>query len=306
MNIASNCLACGSSNLHSTRALVAPFLAHRIWERDSFPATLEHCVHCGFSFFNPRFEQHEAERLYAGYRDPEYIRQRQQYEPWYTERFNASVEAPEFLARRKERIRSVLLRELPDGKPRKILDFGGARGEVVVDLIPEAKSYSYDISNVDMLPGVTACTDLRGCRTQDVDLIISSNVLEHVGDPREHLEQVADACGNRTRFWIEVPYEKPFGAKLAFRRVVQAALVTVLRPRSAGEMVRPGLMHLMHEHINYFTEEALKSVLRNTGWEVESTGTYEVDAYAGQKAKMIWALTAARAERKAVAARAGA
>lgn len=305
MKIVSNCLTCGSSSLHSTRALVAPFLAHRVWERESFPGTLEHCVNCGFSFFNPRLEQHEAERLYAGYRDPQYIRQRQRYEPWYTEGFNASIEAPEFLARRKEHIRSVLLHELRDGSPRKILDFGGARGEVVAGLIPEAQSYVYDISNVDVLPGVTACTDLKNCRTQDVDLIISSNVLEHVGDPSEHLAQVANACGDRTRLWIEVPCEKPFGAKLAFRRVVQAALVTILRPRSAGEMIRPGFTHLMHEHINYFTEEALRSLLRNAGWDVVSTGTYDIEAYGHTTGKMIWALTAARAGQKALPARAG-
>jgi hypothetical protein len=266
--------------------MVAPFLAHRIWNREPFAATLEHCRDCEFSFFNPRMEPHEEARLYAGYRDPEYVTERHRFEPWYTPKFNSKVESPKFVGRRKELIRRVLIDEV--GPVRSIVDFGGARGEVVHDLIPGATAYTYDISHVKPLPGVTACEDLADCRARNAELLLCSNVLEHVGFPQQHLEQMAQACGPDTRVWIEVPLEEPGGRKIRIMRIAQWGVLAITRPRIALQLLRPGLTNLFHEHVNYFTEKSLRALLERRGWQVSRLGTYLLTGYFG-RGLMLWA-----------------
>lgn len=289
MKSVSACLACGTPISHSVAALVSPFLAKRIWGRNAFPVALIDCANCGFAFFNPRLEAEEEARLYAGYRDAEYQRIRHGCEPWYTERFNANLESPEFLANRRAKIREVLHKQL-NGRPvHKILDFGGARGEVVLDLLPNAIPYVYDISRVAPLKGITACPNLPDCLRQQVDLVISSNALEHVGYPGEFLAQVKQVCTPNTLFWIEVPQEQPFGIKLALRRIIQTGVLTITRPSIAVSLLRPGLTHLMHEHLNYFTRESLNKLLTRSSWTVLSSGSYDLSGPLG-KGQMLWAL----------------
>jgi hypothetical protein len=175
----------------------------------------------------------------------------------------------------------------------KVLDFGGARGEIVLNLLPNAAPYVYDISCVAPLKGVTACQDLEDCRRQQADLVISSNALEHVGYPEEFLTQVKQVCGTATTFWIEVPKEEPFGAKLTLRRTIQSLILGILRPRVAVSLAKPGWTRLMHEHVNYFTEDALTALLARSGWSVVSTGSYGLSGPLGN-GTMIWALARLR------------
>ena len=46
--------------------------------------------------------------------------------------------------------------------------------------------YVYDISDVEPLDGIGRCSNLRECQERKFDLIICSNVLEHVGFPRNN------------------------------------------------------------------------------------------------------------------------
>src|SRR5581483_377668 len=146
MKFVSACLACGAPISRSGNALMSPFLAKRIWRRDAFPIKLVECSKCRFAFFNPRLEADEEARLYAGYRDTEYRQLRQACEPWYTERFNAGLERPDFISARKAKICEVLQTQLDVATVHKVLDFGGARGEIVLNLLPNAAPYVYDIS----------------------------------------------------------------------------------------------------------------------------------------------------------------
>lgn len=289
MRSVSNCLACGFPINHSVNAVLAPFVAKRIWARDPFPVKLVECSNCDFAFFNPRLEPEEEALLYAGYRDAEYREIRKAFEPWYTERFNSNLENTAFLEARKAKIREVLQGQLNSTRVESVLDFGGARGEIVVDLLPGAVPHVYDISHVRPLEGVIVCENLDDCRAKQVDLVISSNALEHVGFPGEFLSQVRRICTEKSAFWIEVPKEKPFGAKLLVRRVAQMTILGLLRPRVALSLLKPGLTHWMHEHVNYFTEKSLKSLLTRSGWSVVSSGSYRLVGPQG-RGEMIWCL----------------
>ena len=90
----SNCVICDGEIRRLKPALVAPFLATRIWNRPPFCVNLVQCKACGFMFYNPRLDAAEEGRLYAGYRSQEYWRMRHASEPWYTGTFNFALASP--------------------------------------------------------------------------------------------------------------------------------------------------------------------------------------------------------------------
>jgi methyltransferase family protein len=286
----SACPICGSSGFRSvSRAIVAPFLARRVWGRESFPAAVTCCGVCDFVFFNPRLEPHEEARLYHGYRDTGYLRARHAVEPWYTERFHANLTDPAFLGVRKARVAEILQGYLPGDRSYKILDFGGSQGELVQGLLPNFLPYVYDISKVQPLAGVTPCADLADCQRHEFDLIVCSNVLEHVGSPHAIIDRIRQIATPTTLLWVEVPQQTPFGWEQRLRRLAQEAVLLVLRPRVGIHLLRPGVLHWMHEHVNFFNAKSLQALLRTSGWEVLSSEVYVLRSPLGSE-KMVWAI----------------
>jgi Methyltransferase domain len=281
---------CGSSDFRKTiRGIVAPFLARRIWSREAFQVDLNCCNVCDFIFFNPRLDAEEEERLYQGYRDAEYLRARHAVEPWYTERFNSEFMQPDLLRRRKTALVEILGRRVSSNGSCRILDFGGSHGELVKDLLPNSTAYVYDISNVAPLDGVTPCSDLAECRSHEFDLIICSNVFEHVGSPRAIFEQIREIAASKTLLWIEVPLESPFNWNRRMRRLAQEAMLLALRPRVGLSTLKPGMLHWMHEHVNFFNTRSLQALLRNGGFEVLASDSYRLRSPLGSE-EMVWAM----------------
>lgn len=281
---------CGSSGFRKTSfGIVAPFVARRIWGRDSFQIDLNCCATCDFIFFNPRLDPSEESKLYTGYRDAEYLRTRHAVEPWYTESFNAEFMKLDLLRRRKAALVEILHKTLPSNGTYRILDFGGSHGELVKDLLPNSIAYVYDISNVKPLDGVVPCASLAECRHQEFDLIVCSNVLEHVGAPRAIIEQICGIAVSKTLVWIEVPHESPFQWNRRLRRLAQEVILLALRPQLGLRLLRPGMLHLMHEHVNFFNAKSLQALLRNGGCEVLATDTYRLRSPLGSE-EMVWAM----------------
>ncbi|MGD0872589.1 MAG: class I SAM-dependent methyltransferase [Bryobacteraceae bacterium] len=269
--------------------MVAPFLAQRIWGRPAFAVDLMGCRQCGFVFFNPRLEPEDEARLYAGYRGEEYQRMRFRSEPWYTERFNRNLFNPAYMDARRTKLAELFESHLKGVSVRKLLDFGGNDGDLVRGLISGAEAYVYDISGVTPVDGVERCSDLANCRAHQFDLIVSSNVLEHVGFPREVIRQIAAAANSGTLVFIEVPYESPLSRGSLLKRIAQEGVLMVTRPRIALSLLGPGMLYWMQEHINFFTPKALEMLMSSTGWKVVDSGIYEIRPSTG-KASMTWCL----------------
>lgn len=287
MKTANDCVLCGGQIATRKPAIVAPFLARRIWAGESPPVNLAQCKRCSFLFFNPRLEPHEEQRLYTGYRLEEYQRMRQSCEPWYTPRFNSSISG--YTTLRRERLGATLQPYLA-GIPRpRILDFGGDRGQLVKNLIPNSTGYTYDISKVEPLDGIVHCRDLEECRKATPDLIICSNVLEHVGFPRTIVDQIRQISTPRTLVFLEVPFESPFGATLVVRRLAQLGILAATRPKIALSLMRPGFLYLMTEHINYYNQRSLDGLMVASGGTVVASDAYQSGAPIG-KATMGWCL----------------
>ena len=130
--------------------MVAPFLARRIWNGHAPAVHLVECRSCGFLFFNPRLEPEEEQKLYTGYRLDEYQQMREASEPWYTANFNGQLTKPEACHGRREKLAPILSTHLAGVAKPRILDFGGASGHLIHNLIPGAATYIYDISGVEL------------------------------------------------------------------------------------------------------------------------------------------------------------
>lgn len=282
----SKCVVCDGEICKLRTALVAPFLAKRIWNRRPFTVAVVRCQACGFMFYNPRLEDEEAKRLYANYRLHEYQQMRHASEPWYTVKFNADVATPIVYERRRPVLAEILRQHFGDRKVRRVLDYGGDRGDLVRGLIDGAEAFVYDISGIPAVDGVTATSYPAECKA---DLIISSNVLEHAGFPRLLVEEIVKATPPEGAVYLEVPRESPFGLPRMFRRVAQVGIVALTHPGLARHVVRPASLYLMHEHINYFSEQSLATLMRSSGCEVIGAGIYTMDSGV-EEAPMVWCL----------------
>jgi len=270
--------------MKSRAALVAPFLARRIWNRTPFRAELVECTGCGFAFYNPRLEPEEEQRLYAGYRNGEYQRTRHLFEPYYTEAFNADLFSEETMRRRQDALKRLLSPHLSNVDVRSILDFGGGRGQLISDLIPCAARYVYDISEADPIAGSCKLKSLAECRSHEYGLIICSNVLEHIAFPRDIMRDIAGIASPGTLIYLEVPHEHPFSLRAKLQRLIDQLSLLARRPRVAVSLAGVGMWHVMHEHVNFFSRAALGQLASSTGLKIQASGVYSADA------EMLWTL----------------
>jgi hypothetical protein len=227
------------------------------------------CDACGFRFYNPRLEPDEEARLYADYRSPEYWQMRHDSEPWYTVKLNTSLGSPASYEARRTQLQSILGRQIKCDQIRRVLDYGGDRGDLVRGLVSGAEAFVYDISGVPPVDGVKAVTNPAECAP---DLIVNSNVLEHVGFPQQLVKQMLQVAPVGGMIFLEVPVENPFGFGRLARRTTQIGLVGLLRPRLAPQVVRPATLYMMHEHVNYFTEESLSKLMQTASCTVMAAG----------------------------------
>jgi len=282
----STCVICEQPIRFLKRALVAPFVAKRIWNREPFCVDLVECSGCGFMFYNPRLEEDELQREYAGWRSPDYLEKRHSFEPWYTAKFNEDLASASSYEIRRGLLGSAIRKHIGERKINRILDYGGDRGDLVSGLVPGAELFLYDISGSTPLPGVTPTRDPAACKP---DLIVNSNVLEHVGFPRVLVGQIFQAAPHGGLILLEVPCELALGISRMGRRIAQVGLMSLKRPGLMPHILRPASLYMMHEHINYFTEKSLVKLMQECGGSVIASGAYPYSGTAGT-ADMAWCL----------------
>lgn len=180
---------------------------------------LGRCNNCGFHFSTCRFEDDEMNRLYTGYRGVTYNSQRQECEPNYT----PEMYSAEYIQQRKDFINALINKHAPNTT--SILDYGGDDGTYIPDV---PVKFVYDVSGVEPIAGVLKY-HLNNRR--DFDLVMSCQVLEHVANVDELINQLK----SRTKeyLYIEVPaYRNP-----------------------------PPVGMVIGEHINFFNKSSLHALL---------------------------------------------
>ena len=271
MKVAKRCVACESTKLRSSPAVLMPFVAYRIfgwtptaidpsWGIRDLPVGTAcsvcksmMCEECGLLFLDMRFDDDEMAALYFDYRGPKYCQQRERFEPGYTARNNLLLGGSKYIAEIEAFLQPYLVARSP-----RVLDWGGDSGINTPFRATAARHDILDISSRPLIDGArgVARSDVE---ENDYDLIVYSNVLEHMPYPRQSLSEVVSAMRPGTLLYLEAPNEE------------------VIRVNPTPD-TRLQSKHHWHEHINFFTELSLDTILAAVGLNVVDRRSHPVTA----------------------------
>jgi SAM-dependent methyltransferase len=238
-------------------------LAERIWEKEPWEIKYCHCRVCGFTYFNPQPDPEELKRYYFGYRSSEFQKMRQKHEPIYTEEFNSGFDSPKEIRLRKNLLREYLKLEINISDIKTVLDYGGDRGQFIIDELRNAKRYVYDISGATTEPGIEYLHSIEKCKEMRYDLIMCCHVLEHVPDPLRILRQIVDLADTNTIIYIELPYDGHFeDISSSMRLKVVLFGMKIVGPVIVDKVFRLLSVKIkMTEHINFFNGRSLQKMM---------------------------------------------
>jgi len=247
-----------------------PFLAKRIFNHDPVEITAKwglrdlrpgmaysvcntlECEECGIIFLDYRFSDQELSLLYKDYRGPEYTALRSALEPGY----NLTSSHYEGRAAYIDAVEKYLSPHLPSCP--KVLDWGGDSGINSPFRFRASSLHIYDISGVNVCKEATQVTYAE-CLKQSYDLIVCSQVLEHVSFPILLLRKIVEILRLRphTLFYLEVPLEQIF-------------------QEECGSLNRGSLKRHWHEHINFFSPVSLLALAKTCGLEIVDSNIMEI------------------------------
>jgi hypothetical protein len=268
--IARHCICCGSPDLRRSPAILMPFVAARAFGWTPVEVTADwglrdikpgmayplcnslQCRVCGLLFLDIRFDDAEMARLYADYRGPAYVAQREALEPGYAAR-NALLLAGSGYIPKVEALLSPYLPSRP-----AVLDWGGDTGVNTPFSATARTLHVYDISERPVIAGA-ARVDRPATGDNPYDLVVFSNVLEHVPRPRAALAEIAACMVSETVLYLEVPCEE-------LVRTAQPGVDLAARRK------------YWHEHVNFFTEPALRLLVAAAGLHIVELQLLQIEA----------------------------
>lgn len=118
-------------------------------------------------------------------------------------------------------------------------------------VLEELKNMDYKVTGLDPSPFAAKCAEERNIPLiqdffkpelidKDYDLVFFSDVLEHVFDPVEFLENLSKSLNNDS-------------------------IIIIAVPDATSESISGDYSMLMHQHISYFTEDTLRNTILHTG-----------------------------------------
>ena len=222
-----NCICCDSANAKKSPATLAPFVSMRVYGRAHACYSVQ-CQDCGALFSDTRFNDEQARKLYAGYRDAQYMAERMKYEPGYS-----NPPAHNYVAEIEVLLELYLI--YPHTLFSNILDWGGGDG-----------------SNTPFRKFGRAIYDIATQPNKPIgkyELVVCSNLLEHVAYPVETLEEIKPHIGHI--LYLEIPMGP----------VTDRAYLDKTE---------------WHEHITFFTEKSVEMLLRRAGLDVVGYRKHEL------------------------------
>ncbi len=286
-HVALHCVCCGSTDLQRYPAILMPFIAHRIYQWE--PVVIDEswglntiatghayslchsllCQDCHLLFLDIRFSDSELARLYQNYRGDEYTALRDHYEPGYKARNDGLTQGINYL----DAVEAFLAPHLPNII--SLLDWGGDTGVNTPFKKGEANSIDiYDIGGAETT-GKIRKVSRNNAAQNAYDLVVCSNVLEHVPYPKNLLDDIKKVMRPSTVLYLEVPHEN-----LVRDNPTPLALL--------------GKKRHWHEHINFFSEASLNALLQKAGFLVLSFKIHDIYSEGVLHSQFMIACTAAK------------
>ena len=220
------------------------------------------------------------ERLYSGYRDETYQKQRHRHEEWYTEEVNQLIGNQTEISNRKANLDMIVSEYVELDKIKSVLDFGGDRGQFIPDLFSEASRFVYEISGVTTDSNIMVINSIDQSDKMKFDFIMCCHVLEHVSSPVEILNNLKKFSHQGSVFYFEVPSDSPFDFKFktAFKDKLKGRILRILCSNMfiynlyyivSSKLKWLPKFFMMHEHINHFSLKSIKYMLDLNGFEIK-------------------------------------
>ncbi len=219
----------------------------------------------------------EVAKLYTGYRNDEYFKQRHAVEPWYSRAINDGIGAEEEMSQRRGLMRALLEKAGLGGREYgTVVDWGGDRGQMLKD-VPAKHKLVHEVSQVEPDPGVEKVGALSKVKGK-ADLVLNCHVLEHLNEPMTGLEESVSVLKKGAHLYLELPFEPWVGPFMPAR--MSKWWVTLLSktkwPLMAADFFSTAARVKLHvvppmgfvavrEHLSYFTIESVRRLIERAG-----------------------------------------
>jgi len=284
MNKGPVCLICNSEDVSAFPAGMTDFMTERIdFQREEHKISMIHCNNCGFSWFDYRLSDEEAEKCYSGYRNDLYQKQRQKHEKWYTEKINDQIGKNKTeIKNRKKNLGSIINEACIDlSGIRSALDYGGDTGVYFPDIFENIPKTVFEVSGVKPVENVRLVDDVEELKKEKFDFVMCCHVLEHVNSPAEMMETIRSLISPEGYCYIELPFDSPFYTSPFSKLQFLFNRYFITNPAALFQQFKDSFKrsdgYQMSEHINYFTPEAVQLLMSRSGLDILSVRTRNIN-----------------------------
>ena len=275
------CLACGENVDKIAFGVVAPWITQLSGHHKKQHTSLFKCNSCQFIYFEKRFSDDEMAAMYSGYRDDEYYRVRNSWEPWYRRKVNdAYIDESGHLDERVGFMTNLLISAGIDSC-NTVVDFGGDEGQ----FFPEIKITNrlvIDVSNKPLRKNVLRVPSLGDVKDR-IDLIVAAHIAEHLNDPLDFFSNLISHLNPGAHLYVEVPMDCPSVKRFHGTENYEAYLqrvssrgkgIFIARDFTSGlarqfgfSIPKRGIVK-QSEHLNYYNLKSLTMILERLGMTV--------------------------------------
>lgn len=288
------CRNCNSSAIIRIEngGVVSPFFAYRVWgirsighdpmarkervinalslgllettmSKASMYADTVICKDCSFYSVWQEIPDDALAGLYRDYRSDTYNRDRDFYEPGFTQKVGIFVGKSGEASNRVAALEGYFKGLQAVGRFRReniknALDWGGADGRFLPDLGARCEKYVLEVSDTVPIKGVSRLDELD--ESQRFDYIQVAHVLEHLSNPHKFLAGPISHLSERGYLYLEVPLE-----------VTPATLVE--------DVIAKKINLCIHEHLNKYTEKSLCGLADSHNLRILDVATEDVDFF---------------------------